>query len=50
MERRWQLVRDCLDWSEPPFGKVPLVRLRAALIAHGLDRRLIERTIELAAR
>jgi hypothetical protein len=50
MERRWQLVRDCLDRSEPPFGKAPLVRLHAALIAHGLDRRLIERTIELAAR
>jgi hypothetical protein len=48
MERRWQLVRDCPDWSEPPFGKAPF--FRAALIAHGLDRRLIERTIELAAR
>lgn len=50
MDRPWQLVCDGLDGPEPPFGKATLVRFRAALIAHGLDRRLIERTIELAAR
>jgi Transposase domain (DUF772)/Transposase DDE domain len=50
MDRRWQLVCDCLDCEVPPLSKATLVRCRAALIAHGLDRRLIERTVELAAR
>lgn len=48
MDRRWQLVLDCLDCQEPPFCKATLVRFRAALIQQGLDRRLIERTVELA--
>jgi transposase len=48
MERRWQLVLDCLDCEAPPLSKATLVRFRAALIQHGLDRRLVERTIELA--
>jgi transposase len=50
MDRRWQLVLDCLDCERPPFGKATLVRFRQALIEHGLDRRLIERTVELAER
>jgi Transposase domain (DUF772) len=50
MDRRWQLVLDCLDCSEPPFSKGTLVAFRRRLIEHGLDRRLIERTVELAAR
>jgi Transposase DDE domain/Transposase domain (DUF772) len=50
MDRRWQLVLDCLDGERPPFGKATLVRFRQALIARGLDRRLIERTVELAER
>ena len=48
MDRRWQLVLDCLDCETAPFGKATLVRFRAALITHGLDRRPIERTVELA--
>ncbi len=48
MDRRWQLVLDCLDCEQAPFGKATLVRFRAALIAHGLDRRLVERTVDLA--
>jgi Transposase DDE domain/Transposase domain (DUF772) len=50
MDRRWQLGCDCLDCAEPPLSKATLVRFRAALIAQGLDRRLIERTVELAGR
>jgi len=50
MDRRWQLVCDGLDGAEPPVSKATLVRFRAALIAHGLDRRLLERPVELAAR
>lgn len=48
MDRRWQLVLDCLDCQKAPFGKGTLVRFRAALIKRRLDRRLIERTVELA--
>lgn len=49
MDRRWQLVLDCLDCQETPFSKGTLVGFRKRLIAQHLDRRLIERTIELAA-
>jgi transposase len=48
MDRRWQLALDCLDAEAPPFSKGTLVAFRQRLIAHDLDRRLIERTIELA--
>src|SRR5947209_646802 len=48
MDRRWQLVLDCLDAEHAPFSKGTLVTFRERLIAHDLDRRLIERTIELA--
>lgn len=48
MDRRWQLVLDCLDSEQAPFGKGTLVRFRAALIATEGDRMLIERTIKLA--
>lgn len=50
MDRRWQLVLDCLDAEVAPFGKATLVRFRAMLIAASLDRRLIERTVTLAER
>jgi transposase len=50
MDRRWQLVLDCLDAGHPPFSKGTLVSFRGRLIGRNLDRRLIERTVELAAR
>src|SRR5206468_1612502 len=49
MDRRWQLVLNCLDREHAPFSKGTLVTFRERLIAHDLDRRLIERTVELAA-
>jgi hypothetical protein len=49
MDRRWQLVLDCLDVEHPPFAKGTLVGFRARLIEADLDRRLVERTVELAA-
>ena len=49
MDRRWQLVLDCLDTDSAPFSKGTLVTFRKLLIAHQLDRRLLSRTIELAA-
>jgi hypothetical protein len=50
MDRRWQLVLDCLDAGRPPFSKGTLVSFRRRLIEQNLDRRLIERTVALAAR
>jgi hypothetical protein len=47
MDRRWQLVLDCMDHAQAPFSKTTLVAFRARLIAHQLDRRLLERTVEL---
>src|SRR4029434_800455 len=49
MDRRWQLVLDCLDCDTPPFSKGTLVAFRQRLIAQQLDRRLLERTVEIAA-
>ena len=49
MDRRWQLVLDCMGAEEPPFAKGTLGGFRKRLIGHNLDRRLIERTVELAA-
>src|SRR2546430_15467006 len=48
MDRRWQLVLDCLDAEEPPFSKGTLIGFRTRLIESQMDRRLIERTIEVA--
>jgi len=50
MDRRWQLVLDCLEERRAPFSKGTLVNFRHALIEHEFDRRLIERTIEVARR
>lgn len=50
MDRRWQLVLGCLETRESPFSKGTLVAFRQRLIEHGVDRRLIERTVELAER
>ena len=50
MDRRWQLVLDCMDADAPPFAKGTLVGFRKRLIEAGLDRRLVERTVALAAR
>jgi Transposase domain (DUF772) len=48
MDRRWQLALDCLDCEQPPFSKGTLVKFRALLISKSFDRRLIEKTIEMA--
>ncbi len=50
MDRRWQLVLDCLDCAEPPFSKGTLVAFRQRMIEQNWDRRLIERTVEIAER
>jgi hypothetical protein len=48
MDRRWQLVLDCVDAQESPFSKGTLIAFRNRLIESQMDRRLIERTIDLA--
>jgi Transposase domain (DUF772) len=48
MDRRWQLVMDCVDTEEAPFSKGTVVAFRKLLIEGQMDRRLIERTIEIA--
>lgn len=48
MDRRYQLVLNCLDTEESPFSKGTLVNFRKRLIDAQMDRRLIERTIEIA--
>ncbi len=48
MDRRWQLVLDCTDCEQAPFGKGTFVRFRALLILNSFDRRLVEKTIEMA--
>ena len=47
-DARWQLVLDCMGAEEAPFSQGGLQRFRGRLIEAGLDRRLLERTIELA--
>jgi Transposase domain (DUF772) len=49
MDRRWQLVLDCLDATQPPFAKGTLFHFRTRLIQANLDRRLVEATVALAA-
>jgi transposase-like protein DUF772 len=49
MDRRWQLVLDCLDTKQAPFSKGTLVAFRKRLIEAQMDRRLIERTLEMAS-
>lgn len=48
---RWRIVLGLLDLPEgsrAPFSQGSLVQFRNRLVAHGLDRRLLERTVELA--
>lgn len=49
-DRRWQMVLDCHGAETPPFSQGVLVDFRRRLMAHDMDRRLLERTVELAER
>lgn len=49
MDRRWQLALDCLEAEEAPFSKGTFVAFRTRLIEKEMDRRLLERTVEMAA-
>jgi hypothetical protein len=48
LDLRWQMVLDCLGAVEPLFSQGALFNFRERMIAANLDRRLLERTRELA--
>jgi hypothetical protein len=47
VDLRWQMVLDCLGTTHPPFSQGALQRFRERMIAHELDRVLLEKTVEL---
>src|SRR2546423_2932701 len=47
-DRRWQLVLGTLGSDRAPFGQGTLVRFRLRMIAHDLDKRLVDRTVAIA--
>lgn len=48
LDPRWQLALGCVGTKKAPFSQGVLVKFRARMIAHDLDRKLLTRTIELA--
>jgi len=48
VDLRWQMVLGCLGATRPPFSQGALPAFRERLIANDMDRRLLERTVELA--
>jgi hypothetical protein len=48
VDARWQMVLGVLGDDDAPFSQGALPAFRQRLIAHDMDRRLLERTIELA--
>jgi hypothetical protein len=50
VDLRWQMVLDVLGATEPAFSQGALSAFRARLIHHDMDRRLLERTVDLARR
>jgi len=47
-DRRWQMVLGCMGEERPPFSQGALVDFRRRLIENDMDRRLLERTVEVA--
>jgi hypothetical protein len=50
MDKRWQMVLDCVGAEQPPFSQGTLFNFRMRLMAHNLDKTLLERTVTLAAK
>ena len=50
LDLRGQMVLGCLGTEEPPFSQGASQEFRERLIAADMDRRLLERTVELAKR
>ncbi len=47
MDLRWQMVLDCLGVDQPPFSQGALQAFRERMVAHEVDRLLLDRTVEL---
>ncbi len=47
-DARWQMVLDRMGQDEPAFGQGTVAEFRSRLIRSGMDRRVPERTVELA--
>lgn len=47
VDLRWQMVLDCLGAEEPLFAQGTLQAFRERLIAHDMDRVLMERTVTM---
>ena len=45
-----QMVLDCLGTEEPAFSQGAFADFRARFIRHDMDRRLLEKTVEIARR
>lgn len=48
VDLRWQMVLDRLGETKPAFSQGALFDFRERLIAHDMDRRILERTAEIA--
>jgi hypothetical protein len=48
VDPRWQLALGCLGAERAPFSQGTLVAFRERLIAHDLDKRLLDKTVALA--
>lgn len=48
MDKRWQMVLDCLGAEHPPCSQGTLYNFRMRLMAHDLDKTLLDRTVALA--
>jgi hypothetical protein len=48
VDRRWQLALGCLGTDRAPFSQGALVAFRERLIAHNLDKTLLDKTVTLA--
>jgi hypothetical protein len=47
MDLRWQMVLGCMGADEPLFSQGALRAFRERMVAHDMDRRLLERTVTL---
>lgn len=47
VDLRWQMVLDCLGAAAPPFSQGALQTFRERMIAHEMDRALLDRTVKL---
>ena len=47
VDLRWQMCLDCIGIEAPPFSQGALQLFRERMVAHDMDRILLERTVEL---